>query len=136
MKKTTLDYIQKLVPESLGAVSCHSHVDWIERLVAKNFPVHLSVHHISDAKEMPLDYVQSHHHSYPELNIIISDDNSLQFKVELGDDVHYVESPSSIWIPAGMDHSTVAISGSGYFVCMILKEHEKSTYESLTEKSE
>ncbi len=126
------NYIQKLISESLDDVPFHSQVEWIERLVSTNLPVHLAVHKISDSKEMPIEYVQSHRHSHPELNIILGDDQMLTFKVQLGENTYVVESPSSIWIPSGMEHSAVATSGSGYFICLILKDSATSTYESLT----
>lgn len=134
MKKATSDYIHELIPESLDTVPFHSQVNWVERLVACNLPLHLAVHKIRDAKAIPLDYVELHNHSYPEINIILGDDDTFLFKVQLGDDVYHVNSSSSIWIPAGMDHSIVAVSGSGYYVCLILKGDAGLTYESLTGK--
>ena len=76
-----------------------------------------------------------HNHSYPELNIILGDDETFEFKVHLGTNVYQVKSPSTIWIPAGMDHCIVAVNGSGYYVCIIFKERANVTYESLTGQS-
>jgi quercetin dioxygenase-like cupin family protein len=136
MNTTASEYIHKLIPESLDAVPFHSQVKWIERLVANNLPYHLAVHKITGAEAMPYEYVEMHNHSYPEINIILGDDDSFEFKVHLGNNVYQVKSPSTIWIPAGMDHFIVAVNGSGYYICLILKENANITYESLTGPSE
>ncbi len=135
MNTPASEYIHKLIPESLDAVPFHSQVNWIERLVAHNVPFHLAVHKITAAKETPVEYVEMHNHSYPELNIILGDDEAFEFKVHLGTNVYQVKSPSTIWIPAGMDHFIVAVNGSGYYICIIFKESANVTYESLTGQS-
>ncbi len=129
------EYIHELTPQALNEIPFHSDVKWIERLVANNLPFHLAVHKITAAEEMPLEYVETHVHVSPELNIILGNNDTFQFKVNLGSEVYHVKSPSTIWIPAGMNHSVMAISGSGYYICLILKEDKNVTYESLTRKS-
>ncbi len=135
MKSLASEYIHELISESLDAIPFHSQVKWIDRMVATNIPFHLAVHKITEAKELPLEYVETHVHSSPELNIILGDDDTFLFRVHLGDEIHHVKSRSTIWIPAGLNHSIMAINGSGYYICLILKEKADVTYESLTGQS-
>ena len=106
---------------SLTSIPFHREIDDIKRWVAKSFPMHLAVHRIHDAKDVP-HYTESHQHQAPEINMILGDDNKLTYKIQLGSEIYIVKSPASIWIPSGLEHSANVVEGSGYYICLILKD--------------
>jgi hypothetical protein len=110
----------------LGSVPFHDGVPCIERLVAPDFPLHLAVHRISDAKDMPRWYVKPHRHKFSEINILIGKKGALRYRIQLGDESYEVESPASIWIPAGLEHATTVIEGSGHYICLILADTKQA----------
>ena len=113
--------ICRMENSSLTSTPFHGKVDKLNRLVAKNFPVHLAIHEIDDAKNVS-HYADCHQHCVPEINMIIGSRNKLTYQIQLGSETYVVKSPASIWIPEGLEHSANVIEGSGYYVCLLLTD--------------
>lgn len=82
---------------------------------------HVAVHNIEKGlklDDLP-DYCLPHKHNHPEINLLLSDNKSLKYKITLGDEVHIISSPSMVYIPAGLTHSANVISGNGYFIVIL-----------------
>jgi len=116
--------ITKLETESLATVLFHQSAQGIERWKSVGFPVHLAVHVIDANRVADTEYVQPHTHDADEINILIGD--GLCYRVQLGEEIHEVESPASIWIPRGLLHATNHAKGMGYYICIILTPPEDS----------
>ena len=67
-----------------------------------------------------LDYSLLHKHNADEINLIISDNDKLKYEIQLGDEKYRVTSPTTVFIPKGVQHKAKLISGKGIFVCIIL----------------
>ena len=108
----------KMLPIPLSNVPFHENTKSITRYFAENFPVHLAVHEVSPVMKPPIEYTQPHlHNDTDEINIIISQ-QSLLYKIRLGDNEYEVGNNSCIWIPRGMMHAANVLKGSGYFITL------------------
>ncbi len=103
----------------LNSVPFHENSIDIERYFSKNFPVHLAIHEIKKAPKKDRNYVKSHNHKKPEINILLG---NLKYKIILEDEEYIVQSPANIWIPAGLNHSATLIEGEGHYICIILND--------------
>lgn len=120
MKEKNVDkliYTNKNI--ALSTIPFHNDVSCIKRFIPEGFPVHLAIHKVSNAENVE-EYTKLHSHEIPEINILISDSDDLEYIVQLNDEVQNVKSNSSIWIPAGVNHSTNVIKGSGYYIAIRL----------------
>lgn len=118
--------IRKNEVSPLESVPFHQGVSCIERLVATDFPFHLAIHKIREARDLPRKYVLPHKHSVPEINVLIGNEGDLRYGIQLGDEFYEVESPASIWIPAGLEHAATVVEGSGYYLCLILTDTKRA----------
>ena len=112
-------FIVDFIPEPLSSVHNHLPFASIERFIAKGSPVHLALHKVCKIKETPEAYTTLHKHEEPEINVIIGEKDQMEYLIQIGEQKFIVSSPSSIWIPAGVEHSANLIKGSGYFLCLI-----------------
>jgi hypothetical protein len=112
--------ISKHISSSLNTVPFHKDVGSIKRFVPEGFPIHMAIHEVSQTSTLDEDYCDSHVHSFPELNLILGEPGALVYKIQLGDEIHEVESPASIWIPPYLEHSANVIRGKGYFIAIRL----------------
>lgn len=119
-------YIKKGVVEPLETVSFHGKAP-INRLLMldkKRVPdanVRVAVHFVTDVPKNVPAYCELHKHDCDEINLILSEDGALVYKVQLEDEVYEVTSPATIFIPKGIRHSAEVISGKGMFVCILLE---------------
>lgn len=124
-------YITKGVSEPLSKVPFHSAAP-IKRLamLGKNkIPqanTHLAVHFVDAKNKKILEYSKFHKHSTDEINLILSENEKLEYEIHLDNEVYTVTSPSTVYIPKGVKHKARAISGKGIFVCIILSKNFKS----------
>ena len=86
---------------------------------------HVAVHFVDASKNLP-KYSQLHKHDHDEINLILSERSELTYKIQLEDETYQVSSPSTIFIPRGINHNAQAISGNGIFVCIILSDNYQS----------
>lgn len=117
--------IYQLNEQNLDSIPYHCNNVGIERLLGSGFPLHLAVHHINNIQDTPPVYVAPHKHETPELNLILAPKGELTYKIKIGLHDYNVESPAAVWIPRELVHSANVISGSGYFVCIILSDTYK-----------
>ena len=122
--------IKKGVSESLDKVPFHKkapikRLSMLSKKIIPESDTHVAVHFVDATKKIP-EYSAIHKHDKDEINLILSEDSKLKYKIELGDESYTVTSPSTIFIPKGLSHSARAVSGKGIFVCIILS----NSYES------
>jgi hypothetical protein len=84
-------------------------------------PCHIATHLIRDLKDEPEPYVHAHAHpASDEIGLVIGEPGALEYEVVLGDQVHRLSSPASIFIPAGTVHRARALRGNGAYVCILM----------------
>ena len=89
-----------------------------EHIPEKSFHV---AAHIIDGKYVHQEdwhYAQLHKHEFDEINILISTNSCLKYKMECDGTLEEVSSPALIYIPAGTDHRAEPVSGTGIFICI------------------
>lgn len=75
-------------------------------------------HTIADLpKEVP-GYCELHWHDFDEINLVLSEDGSLTYKIRIEDEEYIVGAPSSVYIPKGLRHSAEAVSGRGIYLAI------------------
>lgn len=93
-----------------------------EHIRGKSFHV---AAHIIDGTYVPQEdwhYAQSHKHEFDEINILISSDSCLKYKMECDGKSEELSSPSLIYIPAGIEHRGEPMEGTGIFICLYLDQ--------------
>ena len=124
-------YITKGISEPLSKIPFHTKapIKRLSMLGKNNIPqanTHLAVHFV-DAKTKKIeDYSKLHKHTADEINLILSEQGNLEYKIQLDDEIYNVSSPATIFIPKGVKHSARVLSGKGFFVCIILSKNYKS----------
>ncbi len=118
-------FIKKGVNEPLSKVPFHrkAPIKRLSMLSKKLIPkssTHIAVHFVNSKKKMP-EYSVLHKHSHDEINLILSEGGKITYEIQLEDEVYKVTSPSTVFIPKGINHKARVISGKGIFVCIILK---------------
>ena len=117
------------VPESLREVAGHQPVDGITRFrLFRGLPwtgaiVHCAVHFVSEEYSPGSEwrYTQPQAHEFDEVNILVSERGQLRFRYEVDGATEMVESPSTVFLPAGTTHRMEAAGGTGTFICIHLK---------------
>lgn len=124
-------FIVKGVKEPLSKVPFHTNTS-IRRfsMLGKNkipqSKIHTAVHFVNAHENKISRYSKLHRHNANEINLILSEDEKLTYKIQLEDEKYTVSSPATIFIPKGIKHSAEVISGKGIFVCIILSNKYKS----------
>jgi mannose-6-phosphate isomerase-like protein (cupin superfamily) len=98
-----------------------------DRMPEKSFHV---AAHIVDGKYVHQEdwhYAQLHKHEFDQVNILISTNSYLKYKMEFDDKLEEVSSPSLIYIPAGTDHWVEPMEGTGIFICIYLDQLSHET---------
>ncbi|MEA3515458.1 MAG: 2-isopropylmalate synthase [Nanoarchaeota archaeon] len=119
-------YIKRGVVEPLEKLPFHGKAPFKRLLMLDKASIpessnYVSVHFIKDLpKEFP-KYSKLHKHDCDEINLILSEDDKLIYKVQFENEVYEVSSPATIFIPKGVKHSAEVLSGKGIFVCIILQ---------------
>ena len=119
-------YIRRGVVEPLAKIPFHGKAPirrllMLDKTSVPESNTHVAVHFIKNLpKEIP-KYSELHKHDCDEINLILSEDDKLVYKVQFEDEVYKVSSPATIFIPKGVKHSAEVLSGKGIFVCIILK---------------
>lgn len=68
-------------------------------------------------------HVDGHVHDCDSLFAFLGNDGGYQglsVKVALGDDVFYVDSPASVFVPAGVSHAYQVVGGEGTYLNFVL----------------
>ncbi len=73
--------------------------------------------------ERPDPHVDRHTHDVDSLWMFIGDNKDLtglRASVSLGNEIYEVDSPASIYVPAGLDHTYGFVKGSGKYINIVL----------------
>jgi len=118
------------IPFYMGRLFGHEDIKGIERLLflekehipGKSF--HVATHIIDATYKHQKDwhYDQLHAHDFDEINILISTNSCLKYKMECDGTLEKISSPSLIYIPAGTKHRAEPIEGTGIFICIYLDQ--------------
>lgn len=122
--------ITKGISEPLSKVPFHSKspVKRTLMLGKKIIPIsniHLAVH-LVDVNKKISKYSTLHKHDVDEVNLILSHDNTLVYEIQIEDEIYKVKSPSTVFIPKGINHRADVVSGKGFFVCLIMSNKYKT----------
>jgi len=122
-QKDNIPIISNGIFEELSKIPFHESIDFLKRIIFPEIDnVHLAVHIIENARARNEEYAQPHTHDVPELNLILSQDDELEYRINFDGKEQIVKSPSALWIPAGVEHSANAIRGSGIYMCLVFSK--------------
>jgi mannose-6-phosphate isomerase-like protein (cupin superfamily) len=119
-------YIKKGVVEPLENIPFHGkapltrHLMLNKKIIPESNTI-VSVHYIKKITDEVPKYTELHTHDCDEINLILSEDDTLVYEVQFEDEVYEVKSPATIYIPKGIKHSASVKSGKGMFVCVIMQ---------------
>lgn len=89
--------------------------------VCEGAPAHIAVHMIRGLEQAPTPYVDAHSHpDCDEIGLVIAPPGELEYEMILGEKVHRITSPASIFIPAGTVHRARALRGTGAYTCILM----------------
>ena len=108
--------------QDLKSIPFHDTMSSLLREIALGSPYHIAIHTINALESNECEYVKPHKHEADELNIILSDDPSFQFKILVGEEEKIVNAPSVVWIPKNTIHSANVLYGKGYYICIIFEK--------------
>jgi hypothetical protein len=120
------------VPESLEFVAGHRAVDGIARFrlvdpaAATGAMLHCAMHVVT-GRFVPRSqwrYTQPQVHDFDEVNLLLSETGRLRFRYEVDGVTRVVESPCTVYLPAGATHRMEAVGGTGILICLHLKRGE------------
>ena len=126
MEKKYRRFINKGINEPLEKIPFHQKApikrfSMLNKSMIPESNTHIAVHFVNALQKIP-KYSQSHKHDHDEINLILSADDTLKYKIQFEDETYRVSSPSSVFIPKGIKHSAEVVSGTGIFVCIILSD--------------
>ena len=125
-------YITKGIHEPLSEVQFHKKapIKRISMLSKKTIPeskIHAAVHFVDAINKKISKYSILHKHDVDEVNILLSQNDKLVYEIQLDDEIYKVSSPVTVFIPKGVNHRADVISGSGFFVCLIMSNKYKTS---------
>ena len=131
MEKKYRRFINEGMNESLEKIPFHQKApikrfSMLNKSMVPESDTHIAVHFVNASQKIP-KYSQLHKHNHDEINLILSEDDTLKYKIQLEDETYRVSSPSSVFIPKGVRHSAEVVSGTGIFVCIILSDDYDSS---------
>jgi len=126
-------YITKGVSEPLSKVPFHKkapikRISMLNEKTMSESKIHAAVHFVDATNKKISKYSTLHRHDADEVNIILSQSDKLVYEIQLDDEIYKIRSPMTVFIPKGMKHRADVISGSGFFVCLILSNKYKTSY--------
>lgn len=77
-----------------------------------------AVHVIDEITQEVQPYCDMHWHDFDEVNLILSNDGQLTYKVTLEDEMYIVHAPATVYIPKGIKHAAEVISGKGMYIAI------------------
>lgn len=126
IKKRFKKFIIKGVNQPLQIVPFHREAPvtrllMIDGEMIPQSDTRVSVHFVDDLPEEIPSYCDLHQHDFDEINLVLSEHDNLVYKIQLEDEVYLVRSPSTVFIPKGVRHSSEVVSGKGLFICITLQ---------------
>ncbi len=89
--------------------------------------VRIVTHIVNSLPDKVESYCELHKHDFDEINLILSEDNSLKYRILFEDEVYEVGSPTTVYIPKGIRHASEVISGKGVYVAILFTKDYKAT---------
>jgi hypothetical protein len=83
-------------------------------------------HVITDLPNTVAPYCDLHWHDFDEVNLILSEDNSLKYRIRLEDETYEVNAPATVYIPKGTKHAAEVISGRGLYLAITFTKDYKA----------
>ena len=83
-------------------------------------------HFIIDLPTIIPSYCELHYHDFDEVNLILSEDNTLRYRIRIEDESYEVSSPSTIYIPKGIRHAAEVIAGRGIYLAITFTKDYKA----------
>lgn len=83
-------------------------------------------HMLHDVPDIVQPYCELHWHEFDEVNLILSEDDSLKYKIILEDEEYEVTSPATVYIPKGLKHSAEVLAGRGTYLAITFTQHYKA----------
>lgn len=102
----------------------------LERKHTDGEGVRIALHSIKLLPEIIPHYCELHWHDFDEINIILSEDESLVYKVQLEDEIYELKAPTTVYIPKGIKHKAEVVSGKG----MMITINFTGEYKAYTEE--
>lgn len=81
----------------------------------------------------PGEHIEPHKHNVDSLMMFVGDDDDLKgltVEVQLGGDWFNLDSPGSVYVPAGREHNIRFVQGSGKYINIVLVQG--GNYNSVT----
>lgn len=97
---------------------------FLDQRVVSDSRQYCIVRHVPKMEDYGSGHVDTHRHWVDSLFLFIGDKDGLsglKAEVRLDDDIFVVDSPASVFIPAGITHSYRIMAGSGLFVNHVLE---------------
>lgn len=97
----------------------------IDREMVPETGVYQAMHIVDDLQNEPPHYQRFHSHDFVETYLFLGsgpEHTGLTAEVTLEDECHRIESPASVYIPAGMKHRYKMVKGTGILIITALKE--------------
>lgn len=125
------------IPEIRGASELLYHKEgqgtryvFLDKSVVPDSNVYVIVRKVTNVQEDKKSHVDLHAHNCDSAFLFIGSSNDLSglvCEINLGDEKYKIESPASVFIPRGLQHSYRFISGSGHYVNLVLSgDYNKS----------
>lgn len=83
-------------------------------------------HIITELPDKIPAYCELHRHDFDEVNLILSEDNSLKYCIQLEDETYEVNAPATVYIPKGIRHAAEVISGRGIYIAITFTKDFKA----------
>jgi len=113
----------RAVMNSLGPLMAFLNTDMVGEA-----DLNIFIHHIDVEHPPGPEYVGIHAHDVSQAYVFPSP--GITFQVTLGDEVHTVESPATVFIPPRLKHTVKIVEGSGIEVSIVRNEkYEQSLAE-------
>ena len=124
--------ITKGVEQDLSAVAFHHSAPLKRYVMIQKDAItgdggfRTAAHIINGVSDNVESYCELHWHDFDEINFILSNNNSLKYKIQLEDETYTVEAPATIYIPKGIRHAAEVISGTGIYLALTFTKDYKA----------
>ena len=101
----------------------------IDERIFPNCTHYCAVRYIPNC-ENPDPHIELHSHNVDSFYLFLGNNpdlKGLHVEVQIQNTVKHIESPATIFIPKGVMHKADVLSGSGFFVCLILSDKYKTS---------
>ena len=130
---TYTDYFFRGIRRSLSQVPFHRQMGFIDRYVLLDNGIHpasdmyIVAHRVTIENENLIAYTELHQHTEQEVNLVVSaEPGGLTYEFLIDQTRRIITSPATVVIPPNTAHAAKALSGRGWYVCIINAGHYKA----------